>query len=143
MPRWGLTVERRGIEPWGLSENWLKPAKTITDPVHGDIFVTVLESALLDSPPMQRLRRGTSHLVYPGATHSRFSHSMGTLRTAQDLMDAVVGGLSGPRPAPNDLLAEWHREGGQLGPDGPTGVSTYDFKVAEATVLARQVPVRN
>jgi hypothetical protein len=57
MPKWGLTDEQRETRPWGLEPGLLAPAKVITDPVHGDVFVNVLEAKLLDSPPMQRLRR--------------------------------------------------------------------------------------
>lgn len=141
MPNWGLTIQQRRTKPWGLPEWALEPAKTITDPVHGDIYVNQLESALLDSEPIQRLRRvrqlGTSHLVYPGATHSRFSHVLGTLRTAQDLLDAVVAGLSGPRPVEKHLMSEWLREGPTLEPGGGSGATVFDRRLAEATVLAR------
>jgi len=57
MPKWGLTVEQRKSKPWGLPADILEPGKTITDPVHGDIYLTQLESWIVDSPPMQRLRR--------------------------------------------------------------------------------------
>ena len=110
MSKFGLTATQRKTKPWGLSEELLEPAKTITDPIHGDIFVCVLELHVLDSPPMQRLRRirqlGTTHLVYPGATHTRFSHSLGALRTAQNLLDAVIDHGTLPNSTP-DLLAEW------------------------------------
>jgi HD superfamily phosphohydrolase len=106
-------------------------AKVITDPVHGDIFITELERRLIDSPPFQRLRRvrqlGNTHLVYPGTTHTRFAHSLGTLRVAQDLMDAVLDQELGPHPQPRDLFSEWKQQGGD----------TYLRRVAEATVLAR------
>lgn len=156
MPKWGLTDIQRRTKPWGIDREWLEPAKTITDPVHNDIYLTRLETALIDSPPMQRLRAvrqlGTAHLVYPGAVHSRFSHSIGTLRAAQDLIDAVVDGLSGPRAgdAPS-LLAEWRVEAQPVPlqedaaadlTGAPTSSSTavattFDRKLAEATVLAR------
>jgi HD superfamily phosphohydrolase len=117
MPAWGLTEEQRKIEsgmgPWGLHPRLLAPAKVTTDPVHGDIYTTWLEQAIVDSPPFQRLRRirqlGTTHLVYPGATHTRFSHSLGTLRVAQDLLDAVLTQHEGRHPVP-DLVMQW-REG--------------------------------
>ena len=129
MPKWGLTVEQRETRPWGIPPEYLLPAKTITDPVHGDIHVTKLEALLIDSPPMQRLRGvrqlGTSHLVYPSASHSRFSHSLGTLRAAQDLLDAVVDSASGTRRPKDHLLAEWEHAG------------TFDWEWARATVLIR------
>ena len=88
-----------------------------------------LERRLIDTTPFQRLRRvrqlGNTHLVYPGATHTRFAHSLGALRVAQDLMDAVVDQELGPHPQPRDLFSEW-KQGG-----------SYLRRVAEATVLAR------
>ncbi|MDD3135135.1 MAG: HD domain-containing protein, partial [Methanoregula sp.] len=60
--------------------------KIIKDPVHGYVEVEDFARALLDSPALQRLRYvrqlGFSHLVYPGANHSRFEHSQGTMHLA-------------------------------------------------------------
>ncbi len=43
--------------------------------------------ALVDAPELQRLRRirqlGFTEAVYPGATHTRFAHSLGTFQGAQ------------------------------------------------------------
>lgn len=112
MPEWGLTKEMRQARPYDLDEWWLEPGKVITDPIHGDVFVTRLETAFLDTPQMQRLRRvrqlGTTHLVYPGATHTRFSHSLGTVRVVQELLDAVVGQRDRNRPVA-DLFGDWER----------------------------------
>jgi HD superfamily phosphohydrolase len=87
MDAWGLSELQRSQRPWGLDIDWLSPGKVVTDPVHGDIHLLKIEVALLNSPPLQRLRRirqlGTSNLIYPGATHSRLSHSIGTLYVAQ------------------------------------------------------------
>jgi HD superfamily phosphohydrolase len=48
---------------------------------------------VVKSAPFQRLRRvrqlGVSDLVYPGATHSRFIHSLGVFHTARQLMRVV------------------------------------------------------
>jgi len=56
--------------------------KTIRDPVHGDITLHRHELRIVDTPEFQRLRGirqlGTSHLVFPGAQHTRFEHSLGT-----------------------------------------------------------------
>ena len=131
MPEWGLTDAQIRAEPWGLREELLRPQKKITDPVHGDIYLNALEVAVLDTSPMQRLRRvrqlGTTHLVYPGATHTRFSHALGTLRAAQNLMDVVLRQGSGRHPVP-DLFAEWR---------SPESADDFERKVGEATVLAR------
>ncbi|MDY6965235.1 MAG: HD domain-containing protein [Halobacteriota archaeon] len=56
--------------------------KVIRDPLHGHIEVDEIGLKLLDTRGIQRLRRirqlGFSHLVYPGANHTRFEHSLGT-----------------------------------------------------------------
>jgi HD superfamily phosphohydrolase len=56
--------------------------KIVNDPVYG--FITIPDEILFDvieHPYMQRLRRimqlGLSHLVYPGALHTRFHHVIG------------------------------------------------------------------
>ena len=67
----------------------------IRDAVHGDIeYVRGAEDALLDSWPVQRLRYiyqlQLAHLVYPSATHTRFSHSLGVMHLAYKLMHRLV-----------------------------------------------------
>ncbi|MEN6443659.1 MAG: HD domain-containing protein [Methanoregula sp.] len=60
--------------------------KIIKDPVHGYVEVEEFIQPLLDSPVLQRLRYvrqlGFSYLVYPGANHTRFEHSLGTMHLA-------------------------------------------------------------
>ena len=58
--------------------------KIINDPVYGFIAITdELIFDVLEHPYMQRLRRimqlGLSHLVYPGALHTRFHHVLGAM----------------------------------------------------------------
>ena len=71
----------------------LLPHEVVRDPVHGDIWITALERAIIDSPAFQRLRKlsqlGPTKLVYHGATHDRFGHSLGTLHCAEDLINIV------------------------------------------------------
>jgi len=65
----------------------------IKDPVHGMVSFSGLELRLLDSPAMQRLRGvkqvAMAYLVYPGANHTRFEHSYGTMHLA----GALASGL--------------------------------------------------
>ncbi len=65
----------------------------IRDPVHGDVYLTHEEVALLDTREMQRLRGvkqlGAAHLVFPGAVHTRFDHSIGVLHCAARMIDAI------------------------------------------------------
>lgn len=56
--------------------------KVIRDPLYGYIEADEVAIALIDTPEMQRIRRvrqlGFAYLVYPGANHTRFEHSLGT-----------------------------------------------------------------
>lgn len=65
----------------------------LRDPVHGDVELTSEEVRLLDTAEFQRLRGikqlGTAYLVYPGATHTRFEHSIGCVHMTERLLDAV------------------------------------------------------
>jgi len=72
-----------------IAEFLLRPFRLVRDPVHGDIWLTRLESTIVDQPLFQRLRGirqlAVSHLVYPGALHTRFDHSLGTLFVADKI----------------------------------------------------------
>jgi HD superfamily phosphohydrolase len=76
---------------------------SIRDPVHGFIRADALETALLASRPFQRLRfihqLGFTFLVYPGAEHSRFSHTLGAMHLAGRVYDALAGKDDGLLPA--------------------------------------------
>jgi len=139
MPGCGLTKAQRTLGPWGLDERLLGPCKVITDPVHGDIYTSFLEQAIIDTEQFQRLRRvrqlGNTFGVYPGATHTRFSHSLGALRVVQDLLDAVVSQGQGPHSVP-DLIAQWRYEDAWLRRE-PYAQESAEAHIAAATVAAR------
>lgn len=63
----------------------------IRDPVHGYVKLEGLALELADTPQMQRLRwikqLGLANLVYPGANHTRFEHSLGAYHLADRLSD--------------------------------------------------------
>ncbi len=65
----------------------------VRDAVHGDIAFTEAERRVMDTPQFQRLRgirqTGTAYLVYPGALHTRFEHSLGTAAMARKIVAAV------------------------------------------------------
>jgi HD superfamily phosphohydrolase len=58
----------------------------IKDPVHGYVYITEEEKEIVDSFPVQRLRRlrqlAGAEYVYPGANHTRFEHSVGVMYLA-------------------------------------------------------------
>jgi len=75
---------------------------TIKDSVHDHIEVRGVAAALLDTPPVQRLRRvhqlGTASLVYPAANHTRFEHSLGVYHLAGEALDSLdVDGVQAKR----------------------------------------------
>ncbi|MDP2712554.1 MAG: HD domain-containing protein [Solirubrobacteraceae bacterium] len=65
----------------------------IRDPLHVFVKLEGPERAVLDCRPFQRLRHvhqlAMSYLVYPGATHRRFEHSLGVMELATRIYDVV------------------------------------------------------
>jgi HD superfamily phosphohydrolase len=63
----------------------------IKDPVHGYVYITEAEKNVIDSFPMQRLRRlrqlAGSEYVYPGANHTRFEHCVGVMYLAGKVVE--------------------------------------------------------
>ena len=63
----------------------------IKDPVHGYVYITEAEKNIIDSYPMQRLRRlrqlAGSEYVYPGANHTRFEHCVGVMFLAGKVLE--------------------------------------------------------
>ena len=71
--------------------------KFFRDPIHGYIEVDKRFMKIIDSPLFQRLRRvkqlAFTDLVYHGAEHSRFGHSLGAYQLASELAEKF--GLKG------------------------------------------------
>lgn len=75
------------------------PEKIIRDPVHDVIAFRTEQAAdallfgLLEAEQVQRLRRirqlGMASLAYPGADHSRYSHSLGVMQTARKMIEQL------------------------------------------------------
>lgn len=63
-------------------------------PVRGNVPAGRQVRALVDSAPMQRLRGvrqlGLAHLVYPGAVHTRFEHSLGVYAVGRLLLGELA-----------------------------------------------------
>jgi HD superfamily phosphohydrolase len=63
----------------------------VKDPVHGYVYITESEKEVMDSYPMQRLRRlrqlAGSEYVYPGANHTRFEHCIGVMYLAGKVLE--------------------------------------------------------
>ncbi len=71
----------------------MKNPYEIRDPIHGPIGMNREELQVIDSPYVQRLRgikqTGFAELAFPGATHNRYSHSLGAFHLAGRAFDAV------------------------------------------------------
>jgi uncharacterized protein len=71
----------------------LLAGKKIYDAVHGFIKFDEFERIIIDSIVFQRLhyirQLGIAYLVYPGATHSRFEHSLGTMELATRMFKRI------------------------------------------------------
>lgn len=65
----------------------------IRDPVHGTIHVSPDELKVVDSPVYQRLRGikqlGFTEFSFPGATHTRYAHSLGAAQMAGQMFDGI------------------------------------------------------
>ncbi|XP_062871158.1 deoxynucleoside triphosphate triphosphohydrolase SAMHD1-like [Trichomycterus rosablanca] len=99
-----LQLEKMGIEPlgsrleilhsfqklWQLSSEKMK---VFNDSIHGHIELHPLLVRIIDTPQFQRLHHikqlGGTYLVFPGAAHNRFEHSLGVGYLAGCLIQAL------------------------------------------------------
>ncbi|XP_056088607.1 deoxynucleoside triphosphate triphosphohydrolase SAMHD1-like [Rhinichthys klamathensis goyatoka] len=80
----------------GLSESHHKTInlpRIFNDSIYGQIELDPLLMKVIDTPQFQRLRHlkqlGGTYLVYPGATHTRFEHSLGMAYLAGRMIDVL------------------------------------------------------
>lgn len=75
----------------------------IRDPVHGSLFYSEQEVAVLDTAEYQRLRAikqlGYAEFSFPGATHNRYIHSVGVGHLAGQTFDAIFKVYPFSRPS--------------------------------------------
>lgn len=66
----------------------------IRDPIHGFIKIDEWERDIINHSVFQRLRRirqlGFTDMVYPGAMHARFEHSLGVMHLATKMFNEIV-----------------------------------------------------
>jgi HD superfamily phosphohydrolase len=67
--------------------------KIVHDSVHGSIRLEGVSLSLLEAPELQRLHSihqlGLAYLVFPGANHTRFEHSLGTFYVARRICSSL------------------------------------------------------
>ncbi len=72
----------------------------LREAIHGFIYREPLEQRVIDTCVFQRLRRlrqlAMESLVYPGAVHTRFDHSVGALHIARELCEKLLPGEDSP-----------------------------------------------
>ncbi|MFN4234369.1 MAG: HD domain-containing protein [Bacteroidia bacterium] len=77
-----------------MTKNKTNKLKIFNDPIYG--FITIpfpIIHDLIEHPYFQRLRRikqvGMSHMVYPGALHTRFHHAMGAMHLMTQAIEVL------------------------------------------------------
>ncbi len=79
----------------------MTPSRDFRDPVHGFVHLEGRECDVVDTPIFQRLRRikqlALAHLVYPGAVHTRFEHTLGVVHVAGRMADRLKIGTEQKR----------------------------------------------
>jgi uncharacterized protein len=80
----------------------------IRDPIHVFIRVESEERRVLNSRPFQRLRHihqlALTCLLYPGATHRRFEHSLGVMELASRVYDVITNPANIENEAARDVV---------------------------------------
>jgi HD superfamily phosphohydrolase len=88
---WRIPPHKSGA--W-LDERVSKRKNEMRDPVHDFVYFDPVEQQVIDSRPFQRLRHihqlALSSLVYPGASHKRFEHSVGVMEVVGRIFDTVT-----------------------------------------------------
>ena len=87
------------------------------DPIHGFIDVSEDELKIINSAPFQRLRNirqlATTYLVYHGAEHTRFGHSIGVMHLTSRVFDSITSkcpNLFSDNFEENEFKIAWYRQ---------------------------------
>lgn len=75
----------------------LRADKTFGVAVCGDVLLNKLEVDIVNTKDFQRLRKvrqlGSTYMVYPSAVHTRFEHSLGVLKQADEIIRNIKNNL--------------------------------------------------
>lgn len=90
----------------------------VRDPVHGSIALSDGETAVVDSPEFQRLRAikqlGFADVSFPGATHTRFLHSIGVCHLAGEAFERIFRNFPFSSPSARERFRQVFRLGALL-----------------------------
>lgn len=80
-------------EKYGKRVVFMAEERAVRDPIHGFVYLRSKEAEIVGSALFQRLRGirqlAFAHLVYPGAHHTRFEHSLGVCNIVGRLAKSV------------------------------------------------------
>jgi HD superfamily phosphohydrolase len=116
----------------------------IKDPIHGSIGLSEAEEAVIETLEFQRLRQikqlGFAEYSFPGATHTRFLHSLGVMHLAGRAFDSIFRSFRFSNEAAKSRLRRALRFGALLHDigHGPLSHTTEDVmpKVSELEIKA-------
>jgi len=82
----------------------------IRDPVYGFIEFNEWEKDIVNHPIFQRLRRirqlSLTDMIYPGAMHTRFEHSLGVMHLATKIFESITKKEENKRLLKDELMYE-------------------------------------
>lgn len=91
-----------------IVQTYESSAKYINDPIHGYIQLDGNVLEFIDTVQFQRLRglhqMGTAYMVFPGASHRRFEHSLGVSHLAGNLIKKLSESQPELDITPDDML---------------------------------------
>lgn len=77
-----------------MSDSTISKDKEFRDPIHGFIRISKEELSIINNPIFQRLRNikqlSFAYLVYHGAEHTRFGHSIGTMHLVEKALRKIM-----------------------------------------------------
>lgn len=89
-----LSIARKGYSLIDKSTLKLIFTGKIRDSLHDTIPFTEEERIIINSKEFQRLRRiyqtAFTHYAFPGATHTRFQHSLGVMHVAGLMLNSII-----------------------------------------------------
>lgn len=121
-------------------------SEIVSDPLYGLVSISLFEKRILNSREFQRLRNikqlGFAHLVYAGAEHSRFVHSIGVCHQSKRIVDRINRNLrSEPRYAQYRLFGFYdERRKAEFQKDNLPLISPHERVVIAAAALVHDIP---
>ncbi len=90
------------------SDDQFKTSRSIMDPIHGMIQLTDFEMKVIEHRLFQRLhfmrQLSLTYQVYPGATHTRFAHSLGVMHMGNQILEHCIKNTNKYQGRPQEPL---------------------------------------